>query len=155
MDGLIPIDGSHVPLPTGSLARPRSSCTNAMRCWPSISHHTRLLSQGLGGLFEHLPFVDKEAFQRIAQVAEEMKAIGNLGSLRGSPRSTIGIATTPVARNRFNRWMRPEPRGDRIWRPVWEQVDRLMSLQVHTQRTVIPPFLPRPLVEADDARCWK
>ncbi len=44
-----------------------------------------------------------------------------------------------------------EPGGNGTRRPIREQVDGLPTFQIDTHRTVIAPFLPRPLVQADDA----
>ncbi len=93
----------------------------------------------------------EEALQGVTQIAEEMKAIRDLRSLGRATGGAIREATTAIARNNVNGWMRREPCGNCVRRPVRELVDGLVAFQIHTQRAVIPSFLPRPLVQADDA----
>jgi hypothetical protein len=88
----------------------------------------------------------------IAEIAHEMKAVGDLPRLRRTAAHAVGIGPVPIAADDPNRGMRLQPRGDRISRADREHIHHVTALQIDENRAeMLLPLLPRPVVDADDA----
>jgi hypothetical protein len=88
----------------------------------------------------------------IAQIAHEMKAVGDLPRLRRTAAHAVGIGSVPIATDDPNRGMGLQPRGYRISRADREHINHVTPLQIDENRAeMLLSLLPRPVVDADDA----
>ena len=55
------------------------------------------------------------------EVLQQLKAVRDLGGLRGPLPGALGVRTCPIPRDHLHAGMRPEPLGHRRGRPVWQQ----------------------------------
>jgi len=93
----------------------------------------------------------QQPFERIAQIAEQMPAVGNLHRLRRAlpRRLRIGPATIPA--NDLYLRMRLQPGSHRGGGAVRQQVDHPVRFQVHQDRAVGVPLAARPVINPQDA----
>ena len=89
-------------------------------------------------------------FDRLTEILQEVKAIGDLPCLRGSFASALGIEPRAIAAYDLDSGTFPEPRGGRRRGAIRKNVDDLSSLEINHHRSVVDAFLPCPIVDADD-----
>jgi len=68
----------------------------------------------LGCLFEQWSFVKEKLLERVAEVVQEVPAVGYLRCLRRSTSSSVDRAATAVAGNHFNGRMGCKPSSNCI-----------------------------------------
>ena len=94
----------------------------------------------------------QQALEHVAQVGEQVPAVGHLHGVRRALPRSIGIGPAPIAADDLGTRVRLQPRCQARGRPIGEQVDRAVPLQVDQDRAVCAPFLQAPVVHAQDAR---
>lgn len=75
--------------------------------------------------------------ERFSQVVDEMPAIGHLNRLRSPLRSRCCIISTSIPAHYFDLGMRFEPGGGRLRRPIWQQVDDPVGLEIHENGAIL------------------
>src|ERR1035437_846635 len=119
-------------------------------------HRGRLWSlgsiRGCRGAREDAMMRSQGVFQCLAQVMQEVPAIGHLDRLRRSLPRRFGIGTGPVATNNFSSWMRAQPLGDGLGFSIRQQIDHFPSFQITKDRSISMPFAPGPVIHAKYTR---
>ena len=90
--------------------------------------------------------------QRVAKVAQQMPAIGDLLSLRRALARTFGAGAGPIAGDHLDARVGREPGGYGLGLPVGQERDGTATLQIDDERAVGGSSPPSPVVEADDPR---
>jgi hypothetical protein len=90
--------------------------------------------------------------QGVAEVAQQVPAVGDLDRLRRAAADAVGVGAGAVTRDDLHAGVGPQPRPDGLRVAVGQQVDRAVALQVDDERAVAPATAPGPVVDADDAR---
>src|SRR3954447_21842369 len=89
----------------------------------------------------------------IAQIAQQVEAIGNLDRLRSAGANAVGEGAGAVAGDDLDAGMRLQPGGDGLGRAVGQQVDWLVgALEMYDNGAVAPAAAPGPVIDTDDAR---
>ncbi|SCU77934.1 hypothetical protein CNECB9_3760097 [Cupriavidus necator] len=83
-----------------------------------------------------------------------MPAIRDLRGCRQRDVDRLGVGPGPVPGDDLDRGVRTHPRGHRSSFPAGEHFDRLTSLQVDDDRSVLVTARDRPVIDADDPRSW-
>src|SRR4051794_12360511 len=78
-----------------------------------------------------------------------MKVICCLCSLRSRFASSGSIVSTTISTHDFQFWMGRHPRGGSLGCAVGKHVDDLTCLQVHHERSEIPPTPEREIINPD------
>jgi hypothetical protein len=104
------------------------------------THRRRLLSR-LRGTAQLL-------LDRLAQVLQQMEAVGDLPSLWRALARAISIEASAVPANDLNLGMPPEPFGGGGRRAIRQHVDHLTPLQVYDDRPVAAALSPAPVIDA-------
>ncbi len=94
----------------------------------------------------------QQALEHVAQVGEQVPAIGHLDRARRALARTVGIGPAAIAADNLGTGVRFQPRFQARGGAIREQVDRAMRLQVDEDRAVSAPFLQAPVVHAEYAR---
>jgi hypothetical protein len=94
----------------------------------------------------------QQALERLAEIEEEMPAIGDLQRRRGAGCDTPRILGRAVTCNHFNPWMPAEPCGKGLSRAIWEHVDGPPLLQIDQQGAIDAPFPHREVIHPQDPR---
>jgi hypothetical protein len=92
----------------------------------------------------------KQALQCLAQILQEVKAIGDLHRLRCPFRCSIGIRSCTVAADDGDLGVLLEPSFDGCGGSIRQQVDHLMGFKIDDHRPLAVPFAPGPVVDAND-----
>ena len=107
-----------------------------------------------GGVLERRSSVDKEGFQGLAEVLDEVKAIDHLCGCRRAPANAVGVEVAPIATDHGDRRMLGEPSRDRRRRAIGQQVHDAVVREVDQDRAVAVPPSPGPLVDTDGLQGW-
>src|SRR5713226_10206286 len=81
-----------------------------------------------------------EPLEGLAQVHQQMKAIGYLLHLGCSLPGAFGIRSPAIPADDLHSWMRGQPRGERFRRAVWQEVYPTASLQIDQDGAVLVPL---------------
>ena len=84
----------------------------------------------------------------LAEVLQQMKAIGDLPRLRRALTRSLRIEASAVAADHLHFRMLLEPVGRGRRRTIPQQVHYLTALQVHDDRAVVGALPPRPIINA-------
>jgi hypothetical protein len=82
------------------------------------------------------------------QITEQMKTIGHLNRLQGSPGGAIGIDTAPITADNFRPGMRLQPSSQAIGGAVRQQVNGGVRFKINQDGPITLPFAPSPIVDA-------
>jgi hypothetical protein len=96
-------------------------------------------------LLEHL-------LQGLGEIADEMKAIGDLGSGRGPLPRPVGVGGRAVACDHLDARMGLEPLRQGLGRPIREQRHGLPALQIDQQRPIGLAFPQGEVIHPEDRR---
>jgi len=93
----------------------------------------------------------KNAFNRIAEIIEDMEAVCHLHCLRDSARGSLSVGGAPIPRHDLDAGMGVQPVGQACSRPIRKQVDGSALLSIDQDRAIrVPPPLA-PIVDAQHA----
>ncbi len=90
----------------------------------------------------------------LAQILEQVEAIGDLSRLWGTLSSALCVESAAVAADDRDLGMLAEPSRGAFGGAIRQHVDDLTPLQVDDQRSVATAFDPGPVVDAHHATCW-
>ena len=93
----------------------------------------------------------QHAPDHVAEVAQQMEAVRHLDRLRRAPARAVGVLPAPVAADDRDLRVLPQPRRDSRRRPIGQEVDESVPLQIDQHRPVAPPLAPGEIVHAADA----
>ncbi len=103
-----------------------------------------LLGHGVVTLHDHA--------HRLAEVAQHVPSVGDLdGARRADPR-TLGVGAGPVVGEDLHARVRPQPGGQRLCRPVGQQVHHRVLLEVDQDRPVAVAAPPSPIIDRHHPR---
>ena len=85
---------------------------------------------------------------RLAQVLDQMEAVGDLPGLWRAPARSLGIKTAAIAANDFDPGMLVKPLSRSFSRAIRQHVDHLSSLQIHNNRPAAATLSPAPVINA-------
>src|SRR5260370_38279605 len=88
------------------------------------------------------------AFDRVAQVDQDMVAIRDLLSARRSTCGCLRIGPSTVATDDLHATMHTQPANNGVGFPIREYLHRTTRLQVDQQRAVAVAFFPGEIVDA-------
>jgi len=86
--------------------------------------------------------------QRLPEMLEQMKAVGDLGRLWGALPGALGIRTRPIARDDLHTRMLAPPLRHRRSRAVRQAGDGLAALEIDEDRAVSEAFPQCPVIHA-------
>ena len=90
----------------------------------------------------------KLALDGLAEVLQQMEAIGDLLCLRGALPCGLRIEASTVAGDDLHIRVILEPTGRGRCRPIRQHLHHLTTLQVHDDRAVVMALPPRPVINA-------
>jgi hypothetical protein len=90
----------------------------------------------------------EDLLQGLSEVAQEMKAIGDLGGGGGPMTRPVGVGGRTVARDHLDPRMVLEPLRKRGALAVWEERHGLAAFQVHEDGAIRVAFPHRPIIHA-------
>lgn len=93
----------------------------------------------------------EEGFQGVAQVFEEVPAIGNLGGVRCSYRRAEHVLFAAIAADDLDTWMLLQPANQTRRGRIVEQLDGTVPLKIDQNCPIAPPLPLGPIVHPDDA----
>lgn len=88
------------------------------------------------------------SFDGGGEIQEQMKPIGHLDGMGGSLFGGLGINSTTIPSDHFYARMLFQPNLQTSHRTVRKEVDDVMLIQVHQNRSIILPLAPGPVVYA-------
>ncbi len=89
----------------------------------------------------------------VAEIAQQVEAVGNLDRLRSAGPDTVGIGAGPVAGDDLDAGVCLQPGGDGLRLAIGQPINwPVGTLQIHDQGAVAPAPTPGPVIDADDAR---
>ena len=91
----------------------------------------------------------QETVEGLAEILQQMEAIGDLLRVRRAASGTIRVEIAAIPRDHADTGACVEPRRDRIGGALGEQIDHAMPCEVAEDRAVASPFLPRPVVHTN------
>ena len=94
----------------------------------------------------------EHALDGLAQVLQQVPAVGDLHGLGGTLRRRLGVGRRTVPADDLDPGMLLEPRRDSVPLAVGEQVDDVTALQVHDDGAVTLSLAPRPVIDPHDPR---
>lgn len=89
----------------------------------------------------------------IAQIAQQMPAVGRLDSIRRALAGAVGIGAGPIARDHLHAGMLAQPGSQGLGLAVRQQVHDGVAFQVHQRRAVAVATAPSPIIDAQHA--WR
>jgi hypothetical protein len=104
------------------------------------------------GSINAFPLTRDQTVKVFNQVADEVKTIGYLNSLRESLSDGGGKLFGAIPCHHLDGWVLLEPAGDRLLRAICQQGNRLAPFEIHDNGSIALTTLPSPLVQADDLR---
>src|SRR3954454_2120501 len=90
---------------------------------------------------------------RLSQVLRQMETVCNLHGVRSTTRGAIGVGTTPIPTDDLDTRTALQPGCQGVGRPIWQQVNNLVLLQINQDRPVGMALPLRPVV--DPKRPWR
>jgi hypothetical protein len=120
---------------------------------PGAAWRGSLGIEAVGCRFEVQRLVQKEVLDRIAEIHEHMPPIGDLPHLGGTQPNSFNIVAPAIAADDFNGWVRVQPRSNRRWFSIRQEIDRLLPLHIDAHRSIPPAFFPGPIVQPNDSWC--
>jgi hypothetical protein len=101
---------------------------------------------------DRLTVLSEDIAECIAEVAQQMPAIGYLyGTGRSTP-GAVGIHAGPVPCDDLNPGMPLQPTRHAAGVPVRQKIDHPITLQINDNRAVSRSAAPRPIIDANDTR---
>jgi hypothetical protein len=89
----------------------------------------------------------QDFLSRLAQIVEDVPAIGNLKRLRSSTRCPTGRGGAAVPTDERHRRVSLQPSGKRLSSCVSQQIDGDALFQIYQQRPIALTFAPGPLID--------
>jgi hypothetical protein len=115
-------------------------------CW---ERWRRLIISGIDQRIRDRRLIAAElSLNGLAEVLQQMKAIGDLPCLRRALTRGVRIEASSVAADHLHFRMILEPTGRGRRRAIRQQVHHLATLQVHDDRAVVGALPPRPVINA-------
>jgi len=93
--------------------------------------------------------------ERIGEIPQEVEAVGHLGGLGRALGGSFRIGAGPITGDDADAGMLLQPGRQALGIAVFEQGNRALPLKVGNDGAVALAFLPGPVVDADDFRCWR
>ena len=90
----------------------------------------------------------------LAQILEQVEAIGDLSRLWGTLSSTLGVESAAVAADDLDLGMLAEPSRGAFGGAIRQHVDDLTPLQVDDQRSVATALDPAPVIDPCHLQEW-
>jgi hypothetical protein len=94
----------------------------------------------------------EHALDGLAQVLQQVPAVGDLHGLGGALRRRLGVGRRTVPADHLDLRMGLEPHRDGVCLAVGEEIDDVTTFQVHDDGAVTLPLAPRPIIDAHDPR---
>ena len=88
-------------------------------------------------------------FQDIAQVTQQMPAVGDLSRIRSAHHNAVAISYRTITGNGFNARASKQSVGQSSGFAVGQQVNDFSSLQINDDGPISVAFAPRPIVHTD------
>jgi hypothetical protein len=85
----------------------------------------------------------QQPLEYLAHILEQVKAIGDLDGVRGTPRGAVGVLRRAIAANVGDAGVLLQPAFDGRRRAVLQEIDRDMGLEVDQNRAIRAPLAPR------------
>jgi hypothetical protein len=82
-----------------------------------------------------------------------VKTIGHLRGIRCPHCGASGVVLGPVAGNDFDAWMLMQPCCHGLGRPLREEIDRPMLLEIHQDGAIDPALAERKIIDAEHTGC--
>lgn len=117
-------------------------------------HSYRRGSSDLGGGAPITVVAVENGLQGVTQIAQQMPAVGDLGSSRRSGADAFGIGARAVAGHDGDARVGLQPSRDRLRLSIRQQLDGAVAFQIDDERAIAPAAAPSPVVDADDPRRW-
>lgn len=111
-----------------------------------------LAGEGACGLTNRAAVTIHHALQGLAEVAEQMPAVGGLHGIRCPLPHGIGVGAGAVAGDNLDPFMALEPGGERGRLPVGQEVDDRVALEIDQDGPVALAPAPGPVIHAQHAR---
>ena len=92
---------------------------------------------------------DRPERARLAEILDEMEAVGGLSGLGSARAGGYRIQATPVAADNFNGGMLGQPRRCARGASILQKIRHGPPLQVHNDRAVVLSFSPSPVINAN------
>ena len=93
-----------------------------------------------------------QSLDRLAEVAEQVPAIGDLEGVRGTLTDAVGIGTGTIAGDNLDAWPLTQPGSDGGGLAVGQGIDHPVRLEVDQDRAVATPTRPGPVINPEDTR---
>ena len=87
----------------------------------------------------------------LAQILQEMKAVGDLLCLRSPVPRSLSIKPAPVPADDLDFWMLPEPFCGFLHRSFWLHLDNFPALQIDDDRSIAIASAPAPVINANNS----
>jgi hypothetical protein len=93
------------------------------------------------------------AGQRLTEITQEVKAVCNLGRLRGAFGRTARIIRGAITGNDFDPWMGAQPCRHGIRGTLGQQIDRPLLFEIHQDRAIDAALAEGKIIDPQDPRC--
>ncbi len=109
----------------------------------------------LGGAVEIAVVAVDHGTDGIAEIAQQVPAVGHLDRLRRALADPVGIGAGTVTRDDLDPGMLTKPLRQRLGLTVRQQVHDLVALEVDEDGAVAMPTPPGPIIDAENLRRWR
>jgi hypothetical protein len=93
---------------------------------------------------------DQESLQDVTEVLQEVPAVSNLHRIRCTLPPAVGVVLATIPAQNLDSRMVPQPPSQRLGGPIREQVDGLVSFEVHQDRAIAATSPLRPVIDAEN-----
>ena len=135
-----------LPLRCGLWGRQLADWGGRVGSWCGISVGLRYLP---GGRPQDETLAIQEPHAHIANIANQVKPIGDLLRLGCASGSAVAIHISTIAANDFNRRIALEPGSDRFSIPIRQQIEGAVGIKIDNDRAVTLAFADGPIINAD------
>lgn len=108
----------------------------------------------LGGCSKVAVMAGEDLAQGIGQIVQEMPPVRDLNGGGRTLADAISVGASTITSDNLDARMSFQPCGNGVSLAVGQQVDRTIALKIDQNGAVTLAAAPRPVVDADDARCW-
>jgi hypothetical protein len=98
---------------------------------------------------QHGMVTNEDPLHHLRQVLFDVPSVGNLDRLWSTASDAIGVGAGSITTDDLNFLVPAEPGGQGRCRPIWQQVDDPMLLQIDEDRAVFAALAPGPVVHAE------